>query len=73
MKPLNWRVCTIIAILANVQPAARADMLVGSNRTNSVLRFDECTGELRGEFIAAGSGGLMRPGGVVTGPDGICT
>ena len=42
--------------------AARADLLVGSNRTDSVLRFDEGTGELIDEFIAPGSGGLSRPG-----------
>jgi hypothetical protein len=32
-------------ILPNLEPAARADILVGSNRTNSVLRFDECSGK----------------------------
>src|SRR5260370_8543235 len=60
----------LFLIFLNLVPAARGDVLVGSNRTNSVLRFDECTGQLIGEFIPSGSGGLMRPGGVATGPDG---
>ncbi|HYR55923.1 MAG TPA: hypothetical protein VEM39_07380, partial [Myxococcaceae bacterium] len=51
-------------------PAAFADLLVGSNRTNALLRFDENTGELIDEFVAGGSGGLTRPGGIALGPDG---
>jgi len=51
-------------------PVAFADVLVGSNRTNSVLRFDENTGELIDEFIQSGSGDLSRPGGIALGPDG---
>src|SRR5260370_12874669 len=51
-------------------PVAYADLLVGSNRTNIILRFDENTGELIDEFIQSGSGGLSRPGGIALGPDG---
>jgi DNA-binding beta-propeller fold protein YncE len=47
-----------------------ADLLVGSNRTNSVLRFDENTGELIDAFVPEGSKELAQPAGLTFGPDG---
>jgi streptogramin lyase len=73
MNHRNWRVCaTALSLLipVNFEPSARAEVLVGSNRTNSVLRFDECSGDLLGEFITPALGGLTRPGGLAVGPDG---
>src|SRR5262245_23962942 len=58
------------ALTAWFAPCAGADLLVGSNRTSSVLRFDATTGGFLGEFIAGGSGGLVMPGGLAVGPDG---
>ena len=49
----------LFLIFLNLVPAAQGDVLVGSNRTNSVLRFDGCSGQLVAEFIPSGSGGLM--------------
>ncbi len=60
---------SLVALL-NLGSFARADVLVGSNRTDNVLRFDESTGKFLGEFIGPQSGGLMRPGGLAIGPDG---
>jgi uncharacterized protein (TIGR03118 family) len=48
----------------------RADLLVGSRATNSVLRFNQVTGSFIDAFIPSGSGGLNGPGGVAFGPDG---
>src|SRR5262249_32545764 len=49
---------------------ARADLLIGSNRTDAVPQFNQDTGELIGEFVTSGSGGLSRPGGLASGRDG---
>jgi DNA-binding beta-propeller fold protein YncE len=65
----GWVALSLIVLL-NLEQSARGEVLVGSNRTDSVLRFDECSGALLGEFITAGLGGLSRPGGLAVGPDG---
>src|SRR4030095_1817570 len=49
---------------------ARADLLLSSTETDSVLRYDAATGAFRGAFVAAGSGGLDQPRGLGLGPDG---
>lgn len=49
---------------------ATAALLVGNTAGNNVLIFDERTGKLGGEFIAAGSGGLINPDDLTFGPDG---
>ena len=59
-----------VVVSLSLGQSVRADVLVGSNRTNNVLRFDACSGQLLGEFVPAGSGGLKAPGGLATGPDG---
>ncbi|MDH3704976.1 MAG: right-handed parallel beta-helix repeat-containing protein [Acidimicrobiia bacterium] len=45
------------------------DLLVASNTTDEVLRYDP-TGAFAGVLVSAGSGGLDAPGGVAMGPDG---
>jgi len=62
------RAAALVA-LALAAPA-RADLLVSSTETDSVLRYDATTGAFRGAFVAAGSGGLDQPRGIARGPDG---
>jgi len=50
-------------------PDARADFLVGNTAGNNVSRYSE-SGAYLGEFISAGSGGLMSPDDLTWGPDG---
>jgi DNA-binding beta-propeller fold protein YncE len=60
-----------LAVVATALAApARADLLVASSGTDSVLRYDATTGAFRGAFVAAGAGGLDQPRGLATGPDG---
>lgn len=48
----------------------RGVLLVGNTRSHNVVKYDERTGEYLGEFITAGSGGLLAPDNIVSGPDG---
>jgi DNA-binding beta-propeller fold protein YncE len=48
----------------------RGVLLVGNTRAHNVVKLDERTGEYLGEFITAGSGGLVAPDNIVAGPDG---
>jgi hypothetical protein len=50
-------------------PAA-ADLLVSSQGTDQVLRYNAPTGAFIDAFVSAGSGGLVRPTGLTFGPDG---
>jgi len=50
------------------EPAA--DLLVSSEGTNQILRYNGSTGAFIDAFVAAGSGGLASPHGLVFGPDG---
>jgi streptogramin lyase len=70
---LNRRLlfATLVAIAASTSvPRTFADLYVVSNNTNSVLRYDEVTGDFLGEFVSPGSGGLNDPRGLVFGRDG---
>ena len=49
---------------------ARADLLVASGRTSSVLRYGDQTGAFLGTLVPSGSGGLSNPQGLAIGPDG---
>jgi streptogramin lyase len=51
-------------------PCASADLFVISQGTNSVLRYNEVTGEFIGVFVPSGSGGLQVPRGLLFGRDG---
>src|SRR5690242_14620206 len=55
------------AVTALAAPTARADLFVSSNTSNSVLQFDQATGNLLSDFI---NGGGLGPRGVLWGPDG---
>ena len=48
----------------------RGVLLVGNTRAHNVVRLDEETGAFLGDFISAGSGGLVAPDALVFGPDG---
>lgn len=50
--------------------SASAALLVGNTRGNNVVLFDEQNGEFLGDFITAGSGGLIDPDDLNFGPDG---
>jgi sugar lactone lactonase YvrE len=57
--------------VTRTQPSdLQGTFLVGNSRGNNVMRFDGNTGNLLGEFIPAGSGGLSSPDTIVFGPDG---
>ncbi len=47
-----------------------ADLFVSAASRNSVLRFDGVTGDLIGDFVTPGAGGLSDPQGIAFGPDG---
>ncbi|HEX5036050.1 MAG TPA: Calx-beta domain-containing protein [bacterium] len=51
-------------------PASASDLLVSSQNTHNVLRYNGTTGAFIGEFVVAGSGGLDGPDGMAFGPDG---
>ena len=56
-------------LLSLLSPAWAA-LLVSSNGSGSVERFDLATGSWLGSFVPAGSGGLISPDGMAFGPDG---
>lgn len=71
LEPPVIRLLTLaLALLALATPTARADFLIGSHDTNSILRYDQTTGAYLGEFVPSGSGGLLSPHGFAFGPDG---
>jgi WD40 repeat protein len=51
-------------------PCVNADLYVSSSNGNSVLRYDEVTGAFIEAFIAARSGSLSSPRGLLFGPQG---
>lgn len=50
--------------------SASAALLVGNSRGNNVVLFDEQNGQLLGDFITPGSGGLVAPDDLNFGSDG---
>src|SRR5437870_1446707 len=58
---------TLVGVVTTaVDPCAYADLFIGSRGGhNSVLRYDERTGDYLGEFVLSGSGGLSTPGGLI--------
>src|SRR4051794_39255760 len=56
-------------LLSLLTPVGAA-LLVSSNSSASVERFDLATGAWLGSFVPAGSGGLSSPDGMAFGPDG---
>ncbi|TAF53635.1 MAG: hypothetical protein EAZ60_19565 [Oscillatoriales cyanobacterium] len=56
--------------VTRTQPSnPQGTFLVGNTRGNNVLGFDGNTGNLLGELIPAGSGGLSSPDTILFGPD----
>lgn len=65
------RSTTLLFVLAlAAASAAQGDLLVSSDFSHSVKRYDGLTGAYLGDFVTAGSGGLNRPQGISVGPDG---
>jgi DNA-binding beta-propeller fold protein YncE len=66
-------VCLILVLASGVLVwsalAANPDLLVSSSG-GGILRYERLTGAFLGAFVAAGSGGLGEPRGLVFGPDG---
>jgi sugar lactone lactonase YvrE len=69
-----WRRMWALAVVAGIAVplnALRADLLVSTFDSSSVLRLDETTGVLlTAGQIASGNGGLQAAAGVAIGPDG---
>jgi sugar lactone lactonase YvrE len=64
---------TLAAVLGGVVPAAQAapvDLLVASDLTNNVKRYDGATGAYLGDFVSAGPTGQLHPHALTIGPDG---
>lgn len=63
-----------LVVLAHPAPAhsqsGRFDVLVSSQGTHSVKRYDAETGRYLGDFVTPGSGGLAQTQEVLFGPDG---
>lgn len=68
----NLALAAVISVfaLAHASVSSASDLLVGSDGTNSVLRYDGTDGSFIGEFVASGSGGLSGVDGFDFGPDG---
>ncbi len=62
------RVSLLFSLMLTV--AAHGDLLVVSFVTDSILRYNETTGEFLGVFVSSGSGGLDEPYAFAVGPDG---
>jgi sugar lactone lactonase YvrE len=59
-----------LAFLSGGIAQADAALLVGNTQGNNVVLYDDVTGQFLGDFISAGSGGLVSPDDLVFGPDG---
>ena len=67
----NVLMATLVAMLiGTLVPSASADLFVISENSNSVLRFDEVTGQFMDVFVSPGSGGLNDPRHLLIGRDG---
>src|SRR5437763_1298214 len=71
---MNVRLPALLAaaLLLGAAPVARADLFVGSNNNDQVLRYSGTTGAPVGSgvFVSPGSAGLGVPEGLTFGPDG---
>ncbi|MBW4512149.1 MAG: hypothetical protein KME64_37480 [Scytonematopsis contorta HA4267-MV1] len=59
------------ALLGLTAPSSKAAMLVTSIRNNSILRYDDKTGDFIDTLVPTGSGGLNGPSGMLIGSDGL--
>lgn len=60
----------IYVLTGLLAPKVEATVLVSSIRNNSILRYNDKTGEFIDTFVPSGSGGLDGPSGIAIGPDG---
>lgn len=63
---------TIVVFLASLgalDQAHAGDLLVSSQNTDQILRYNGTTGAFVGAFVGAGSGGLSAPAGLAFGAD----
>ena len=58
-----------LLVLTSLTGELCADLFVSAASRNSVLRFDD-NGQLLGDFVSPGDGGLTDPQGIKFGPDG---
>ena len=70
MKKKITLIMISVILLSAYQVDASLELLVTSRNTNNVLRYDGVTGAFLDEFITAGSGGLIAPGGIAFRQDG---
>lgn len=61
---------TLMAVATGPAAAGVSDLVVGSQGTGSVLRYDGATGASEGALVAPGAGGLVTPTGITFGADG---
>jgi sugar lactone lactonase YvrE len=66
----GWLAACALGLAALGTGSANAAYLVGNTSGNNVARFDQTTGASLGDFISAGSGGLVSPDDLTWGPDG---
>ena len=55
----------VLALLGWMAPSSRAAMLVTSVQNNSILRYNDKTGEFIDTFVPTGRGGLDGPTSIV--------
>jgi outer membrane protein assembly factor BamB len=60
-----------LALLGWITPTSKAAMLVTSNRTDSILRYNDETGEFIDTFVPTNANGLNGLSGMTIGPDGL--
>jgi sugar lactone lactonase YvrE len=60
-----------LALLGWMASPSKAAMLVTSIRNNSILRYNDKTGEFIDTLVPTGSGGLNGPSGMTIGSDGL--
>lgn len=61
----------VLALLGWMAPSSKAAMLVTSVQNNSILRYNDKTGEFIDTFVPSGANGLDGPSGMIIGPDGL--
>jgi DNA-binding beta-propeller fold protein YncE len=72
MATKNWgivRAAVALVLLTGCVSVSRAELIVSSSGTDSVLQFSSATGAFLGTLVAGGSGGLDDPRGIAIGPD----
>ncbi|MDX2243151.1 MAG: PEP-CTERM sorting domain-containing protein [Leptolyngbyaceae cyanobacterium bins.302] len=60
----------VLAGTSVIASEAKAALLIGSTRGNSITIFDEINGTILGDFTAPGANGLRDPDAITIGPDG---